>query len=135
MDYFLTNPMAISQARPRRKVTGSRYVSLKKKKLHELGRDPTLTKLGPEKRKNIRIRSGVKKDILLTSDIVNLIDPKTKKSVKAKIKNVIENPANRHFVRRNIITKGTIVETEKGKARVTSRPGQEGTINAVLIQE
>ena len=25
------------------------------------------------------------------------------------------------------------VETEKGKARVTSRPGQDGTVNAVLI--
>ena len=52
---------------------------------------------------------------------------------KLKITAVVENPANRHFVRRNIITKGTVIETEKGKARITSRPGQEGVINAILI--
>jgi len=47
---------------------------------------------------------------------------------------VLENPANRHFVRRNILTKGTIIETVKGKAKITGRPGQEGMVNAVLIK-
>ena len=65
---------------------------------------------------------------------MSLYDPKAKKCSKATIKNVSGNPANRHFVRRNIITKGAVVETDKGKARITSRPGQEGTINAVLIE-
>ena len=69
----------------------------------------------------------------MTVDTINLIDPKTKKSSKIKIDKVLENPANRHFVRRNIITRGTVVETSKGKAKITSRPGQEGSINAVLI--
>jgi small subunit ribosomal protein S8e len=55
--------------------------------------------------------------------------------IKAKILMVVGNPANRHFVRRNILTKGCIIETDKGKARVLSRPGQEGVVNAVLIQE
>lgn len=125
--------MAISQARPRRKVTGSRYIDQRKKKFFELGRDPTMSKLGPEKKKVLRITAGAKKNVLLSADVANLLDPKTKKTVKAKIINVIENPANRHFVRRNILTKGTIIETEKGKARITSRPGQEGSLNAVLI--
>ena len=49
------------------------------------------------------------------------------------LKTVLENPANRHYVRRNIITKGTIVDTEKGKAIITSKPGQEGCINAKLL--
>ncbi|MBW3022802.1 30S ribosomal protein S8e, partial [Candidatus Woesearchaeota archaeon] len=53
---------------------------------------------------------------------------------KAKIKTVADSPANKHYVRRNIITKGAIVETDKGKAKITSRPGQDGTVNAVLIQ-
>jgi small subunit ribosomal protein S8e len=35
--------------------------------------------------------------------------------------------------RRAIITKGAIIETSKGNARVTSRPGQCGIINAVLL--
>ena len=53
---------------------------------------------------------------------------------KLKILNVIENPANPHLVRQNIITKGCIIETEMGKARITSRPGQSGVLNAVLIE-
>ncbi len=125
--------MAISQERSRRKVSGSRYVALRKKKSYELGRDPTYTKLGTEKKKTIRKMAGGRKEVLLTAETINLLDPKTKKSSKIKIDKVLENPANRHFVRRNILTKGTVIETSKGKAKITSRPGQEGSINAVLI--
>ena len=67
------------------------------------------------------------------ADTVNILNLKTKKSKIVKIDNVIENSANRHFVRRNILTKGTIIETKLGKARITSRPGQESSLNAILI--
>ena len=70
---------------------------------------------------------------LLAADTANLFDSKAKKYEQVKIKKVVENPADRHFVRRNIMTKGTVIETEKGKAKITSRPGQDGTVNAVLI--
>jgi len=53
---------------------------------------------------------------------------------RVRIKNVLENPADRHYARENIITKGAVVETEAGKARITSRPGQDGVANAVLIK-
>ena len=125
--------MAISQERSKRKVGGSRYVDFRKKKGFALGRDPTHTKLGEVKKKTIRKMAGGRKEVNLTVDTINLIDPKTKKSSKIKIDKVLENPANRHFVRRNMITRGTVVETSKGKAKITSRPGQEGSINAVLI--
>jgi small subunit ribosomal protein S8e len=46
---------------------------------------------------------------------------------------IAENPSNRNFARRSIMTKGTVIETSAGKARITNRPGQEGAINAVLI--
>ena len=59
---------------------------------------------------------------------------KGKKYKRVKIETVIDNPANRNFIRRNILTKGTIVKTELGKARITNRPGQEAHVNAVLIQ-
>jgi len=58
---------------------------------------------------------------------------KKKKYSKVKIVSVVETPSNRHFVRRNIMTKGSFIQTEKGKAVITNRPGQEGTINAVLV--
>ena len=69
---------------------------------------------------------------LLTADQVNVCDKKGK-ATKVEIINVVENPANPHLVRRNIITKGAIVETKLGKVRITSRPGQEAALNGVLI--
>ena len=124
--------MAISQARSKRKETGARYKDYRKRKKHELGRTPTMTKLGTTKKKTIRVLGGNAKTFLLHHDTVNLLD-KEKKSSNVKIKAVVENAANRNFIRRNILTKGTIIDTEKGKAKITSRPGQEGSINAVLI--
>lgn len=59
------------------------------------------------------------------------VDGKVK---KVKITNVVETPSNKHYARENIIVKGAIVETELGKARITNRPGQDSTINAVLIK-
>ena len=125
--------MAISQARPRRKQTGALYKDYRKKRKCELGRLPALTKVGTKRAKNVRTMGGNRKTRLLSADKANLFDPKTKKHEQVKIKTILENPANRHFVRRNIMTKGCIVETEKGKAKITSRPGQDGIVNAVLI--
>ena len=65
--------------------------------------------------------------------MANVVDPKTQKSKKVKILTVVENSANPFYVRRNIINRGAIIETEIGKAKVTSRPGQHGLINAILL--
>ncbi len=65
---------------------------------------------------------------------VSVTDPKTHETKKVAIETVRENPSNPNYVRRNIITKGSIIKTEIGDARVTSRPGQDGTVNAVLIE-
>ena len=46
----------------------------------------------------------------------------------------METPSNRFFARQNIITKGTILETEIGKVKVTNRPTQEGNINGILVK-
>jgi len=124
----------ITQARPKRKSSGARYHDHRKKKFYDAGSMPTLTKIGKTKIKTARVKGGILKVRVLLNDDANVYDPKTKKYEKVKIKTVVENPANRHFIRRNIITKGAVIDTDKGKARVTSRPGQEGTINAVLIK-
>ena len=70
---------------------------------------------------------------MLSSNIINVYDKNEKKYKKSKIMTIVSNPANRHFVRRNILTRGAIVKTDLGNARITSRPGQEGTINGVLV--
>ncbi len=54
---------------------------------------------------------------------------------KVKVLNVTENPANRHYARENLLTRGAVLDTELGKARVTSRPGQDGSVNAVLLKK
>ena len=125
--------MALTQNRSKRKVTGGRYKSARKKRKYESGRTPTLTKIGPKKRKTCRTVGGNKSARLLSIDVANIYDSKTKKYKKAKIEAVVECPANRNYVRRNIIVKGTIIKTDAGKAKVTSRPGQGGTVNAVLV--
>jgi len=70
---------------------------------------------------------------LLTSDIAYVIDPNTNKTTKTEIVTVVENSANIHYVRRNIMNKGAIINTKLGKAKITSRPGQSGIITAVLL--
>ncbi|MGC8652192.1 MAG: 30S ribosomal protein S8e [Candidatus Micrarchaeia archaeon] len=52
---------------------------------------------------------------------------------KAKITEVIESKDNKNFARQNIITKGTLINTELGKAVVLNRPGREGAVNARLV--
>ena len=126
--------MAVSQFRSRKKMSGGRYKYRTKKKKN-LGDLPVYTKLGKRKSKITKGRSAIKKQRLLQDEIANVYDPKTKKHLKLKILNITENPADRHFVRRNIITKGAIIKTEKGDARITSRPGQQGSVNAILISK
>ena len=124
--------MVVSQYRSKRKISGGIYLAGRKKRKFEFGRQPRNTKIDPEKKKVFRMMGGDNKVVLLSTDVANVFDGK--KYNKIKIKTVVENSANRHFVRRNIITKGAVIETELGKAKVTSRPGQEGCINAVLIK-
>ncbi len=125
--------MALSQARPRRKQTGARYKDYRKKRQYELGREPSFTKLGKKKTQVIRTMGANRKLRMLSADTANLFNPKTKLFKQVKIKTITDNPANVHFIRRNIMTKGSVIDTELGKARITSRPGQDGIINAVLI--
>ncbi len=116
-----------------KKVTGGKYKKHRSKKLYEKEGQKRTTKLGREKRKTSRVRGGNKKTFLLKSESIN-VNIKGKNQ-NLEIKNVIETPSNRFLARQNILTKGTIVETDKGKARITNRPSQESIINGILIDE
>jgi len=119
--------------RSRRKMTGGMLRPHRKKRKHQLGRDYIPTEVKERRARNVRTRGGdVKTKLLSTNEANVLVGNKMKKT---KILNVLENPANIHFVRRNVITKGAIIETELGKAVVTSRPGQNGVVNAKIIEE
>lgn len=125
--------MALTSHRSRRKATGGRYKEHRKKRVFEIRNAAILTKVGDIRVKSVRGVGGNVKDKLLSAKEVNVFDPKTKKVAKEEIKTIIENEANRHFVRRNILTKGAVVETEKGKVKITSRPGQVAVLSGVRV--
>ncbi len=127
--------MAIWQGKSMKKPSGGRAKMNRGKKKCELGREAAETKIGDRKIRRIRTQGGNEKIRLSTDSKINVMNPSTKKTETADILNVVENLANPNFVRRNIITKGALVETSAGKVRVTSRPGQHGIINGVLIAE
>jgi len=126
--------MVVIQGRGRTKPNGARLKSYRGKRLYEAGGLPVLTKIAKKKIKSVRTMGGNFKIKMLSTDSVNLYDPKSKKFSQVKLTTVVDNAANRHFVRRNILTKGAVIMTEKGKAKITSRPGQHGVVNAVLVE-
>lgn len=124
--------MSITHLKSTTKKTGGLKRRHRTKRKFELGSQHPEIKIGESKSKKVRINGGKNKIKLMTAEHANVIDTNTHKSKKTKIIRVIENNANPHYVRRNIITKGAILETEIGKAKVTNRIGQDGNINAVL---
>lgn len=120
------------QGRQSSKPTGGKLHANRKKKKMDIGRDFVPIKIGNQKKKFLRKLGGGQKVMLVQENIANVTDPTTGKTTKSKIITVKENPANPHFVRMNILTKGAVIETEAGLARITSRPGQDGVLNAVL---
>lgn len=115
-----------------RKISGGKYRKRRKKKMYELPGQRRAVKLGERKRKNKRSMGGREKTFLLKANIVNVrVGGKVQ---KLEIRNVLETPSNRFLARQNILSKGTIVQTEKGKVKITNRPSQEGMVNGILIE-
>ncbi|WP_135853069.1 30S ribosomal protein S8e [Halorussus salinus] len=121
------------QGRSTRKRTGGRLRPSHKKKKHELGRQPTETTVGETQLRAIDARGNTRKVRALSTDVASVATGG--ETVQAEIQDVVENDANPNYVRRNIVTKGALIETSEGRARVTSRPGQSGNVNAVLVDE
>ena len=115
-----------------RKPSGGKYIKNRKKKFFEKSGNKTAVKLGENKRKSKRARGGHKKNFFLKAKYVNIIEKG--KSKKVEIRNVLETPSNRFLARQNIITKGTVVETEPGKVKITNRPTKEGVLNGILLK-
>ncbi|AWX33260.1 MAG: 30S ribosomal protein S8e [Methanosphaera sp.] len=126
--------MAIWQGSSLRKPTGARSRRNRNKRNAEFGRVAAETRIGDEVKKEIVVRGNGKKIRATVANKINVIDPKDNSSKSVEIKTVLDNSANSHFIRRNIVTKGAIVETELGQVRITSRPGQNGIVNGVLIE-
>ena len=117
-----------------RKISGGKYIKRMKKKKYALPGQRKVVKLsGEEKRKTKRILGGNKKNYLLKAKFVN-VQEKGKKAKKVEIKKVLETPSNKFLARQEVLTKGTIIQTDIGKVKITNRPTQEGMINGVLVE-
>jgi small subunit ribosomal protein S8e len=127
--------MALWQGDSKRSKTGRRIRYARGKKKFEIGRERHLTTIGPTTLKKVRTKGGNSKTRAKTTNVAYVVNPENKKTTKTEIVSVVENKANIHYVRRNIINKGAIIETKLGKAKVTSRPGQSGIINAILVSK
>ena len=84
-------------------------------------------------RKLYRKTAGSQTVRVLSIKNINVNKPKEGKTVRAKITNVVRNDADTNYVRRNIVTKGAIVETDIGQVRVTSRPGMHGVVSGIPV--
>ena len=127
--------MALWQGRSKKKNTGGRYRPFRKKKAFEIAPESQFTVVREEaSMKTYRTRGNNTKGRLMTANYANVFNPKTGKSEHSRILTVKENPANPNYVQRNIITKGALVQTELGLAQITSRPGQDSVVNAVLME-
>lgn len=118
----------------KRKKSGGKKHIPRGKRAFEMGSDPAETIVGETRISRKRGRGGKLKLRALAVNTVNVTDPATGKSEKTEIRAVVRNPANVDYQRRGVITKGAILDTPLGQAIVTSRPGQDGSINAVLVQ-
>ncbi|TFH23097.1 30S ribosomal protein S8e [Candidatus Bathyarchaeota archaeon] len=116
----------------KRKNSGGRKILNRKKRRYEKGFFPAETALGKNKSKIMRKHGGNEKVRLLKVNEANISDASGKTS-KVDILRVMENPANVDYDRRGVITKGTMIATSLGTARVTSRPGQDGIVNAIIV--
>ncbi len=116
-----------------RKPTGGRLIPARGKRKYETGREQSDTTIAPLRTKKIETLGGNQKMRMLRADVATVADPKTGQAKTVKIETVMDNKANLHYMRRNILTKGAVIKTELGPARITNRPGQDGTINAILL--
>jgi small subunit ribosomal protein S8e len=107
---------------------------LRGRRAFEKNRYANETILGEKAVVKRNVRGGGFKVGLRAVNYANVVEPSTRNVTKSKILKVLANPANRDYERRGVITKGASIETEKGVARVVSRPGQDGVVNAILVK-
>lgn len=118
-----------------RKIGGGYKGKRRDKRKSEMIATTTPVQIGDkDKRGKVRTLGGNQKTRLLQVNTGNMFDPSSKKSSKVTLVRVLENKSNRSYARRNIITKGCIIETSQGNGRVTNRPGQSGQVSLIKVE-
>jgi|APHM01.1.fsa_nt_gi Ribosomal protein S8E len=114
------------------KKSGGRIRPYRKTRKYDLGDEFSEPELGEQRIETKDSRGTESKTAVRRENQVNV--PVDGEVDSLDIESVEDNPANDNFVRRSLLTKGTVVDTSEGEVRITSRPGQEGVVNGVLIE-
>ena len=102
--------MSISRnSRHKRRATGGRMPIHKKKRKFEMGRVPTMTKLGAKKIINVRGRGGNIKRRALRCDQGNFAWGGEAMAAKTRVLDTVYNATNNELVRTKTLVKNTIV--------------------------
>ncbi|MBS7656651.1 MAG: 30S ribosomal protein S8e [Candidatus Bathyarchaeia archaeon] len=119
----------------KRKRSGGKKKAYRGKRRFEKGNFPIMTTINEHETKKERGRGGTLKVRLVSTKYVNVSDSSTGETKRVEILRVLKNPSNVDYDRRGVITKGTLLETSMGTVRVTSRPGQSGVLNGILVSQ
>ncbi|OMJ17353.1 40S ribosomal protein S8-B [Smittium culicis] len=105
--------MGISRdSRHKRSHTGAKRAQFKKKRKHELGRQPANTKIGAKRIHEVRVRGGNIKYRALRLDSGNFSWASQSITRKTRIVAVNYNSSNNELVRTNTLVKGSIIQID-----------------------
>ena len=104
-------------SRHKRRSTGGRMPVHQKKRQFELGRQPSMTKLGPKRVRPLRCRGANMKFRALKNDAGNFSWGSEAYTHKTRILDVVYNATNNELVRTKIIVKNCIVSIDANPFR------------------
>lgn len=93
----------------KKRLTGGKKRIWRKKRKHELGRQPSNTKIGKKQLTKIRVRGGNIKKRALRLDHGNFSLVSFSTTRKVRILSVVYNSTNNELVRTNTLVKGSII--------------------------
>jgi len=118
----------------KRKITGGKKKAYRTKRRFESGRFTAETQVGERDLRIVAARGGTAKLRLLSDIFANVTVSGERRTEKVEILRVVRNPVSADYDRRRVITKGAVIATKLGEAVVSSRPGQDGVVNALLVK-
>lgn len=99
-------------SRHKRRLTGGKQPYFRKKRKFELGRQPSMTKIGSKLVRDVRVRGGNIKHRALRLETGNFAWGSEAFASKTRILNVSYNSSNNELVRTNTLVKGCIVQID-----------------------
>ena len=102
----------------RRKPSGGRKVQARGKRATEISTEKQFALVGEPKRKIYRKTGGNTMVRVMAANQVSINNPKTGKTTLGTIHSVVENASDPNYVRRNILVKGAVIDTDKGRVRI-----------------